>query len=416
MSKPTAIITAATPAATPTTPSQTPAELRKLSQSIESGGRADSLVPLFYQLYEAQAQSKAIPLRILKSVDMHDEDRLVVVGAGPGIGKSALVGSETAIDLAAQGAHVVVCNYEMRQFGSIQRLHACASFRSSTPILMDSIIDKSASPELLSQIYQQQVASKTGTITFARPRSPKDLAAILKDIRDEFPNDKIVNIYDYLQRMPWFSDSNKEQRHIVSATLRAIQDVGAEFDCHSIVISSLNRGGYGKSDLDAFREAGEIESDADMAILLNLGEKTTKGEYSPISDPAKIIEARKKPIVDLLVCVIKQRHSLESSYHLRFHKKFQAFESMSEAGQVPQECQTKPEGEGGKPSAAVSENDSAGENAETATTEKAKEKQTAAKTTSAPKSKMKTAKEMRPKKDVLLQFALLNHFKKGGHI
>lgn len=329
--EPQAEVTEQAPAAQPQPQiepvTETTQQLSK-SQRIEQGGDSNKIASIFFRLYESEAKNPPKPLIIGKNLPIYSDDRLIILGSMPAIGKSALAGATTAIELVEQGAHVILCNYEMRHQGSLQRIISCASYREEEMdrIETSAIIRRTADVGLLQGIWNKYISQKPGTITLARPDSPDELNIIVAAARDENPDSKIVIIYDYLQRMPWFP-AISEQRLRTKETLRSIQDIANKVQAHSIVIASVNRGGYGKADMSAYKEAGEIESDADIAIVLTLGKINTAGEAENIEIMDEIIAERRQPEVTVLVNIVKQRNGQEGQYALKFIKRFQAFEN-----------------------------------------------------------------------------------------
>ena len=89
-------------------------------------------------------------------------------------------------------------------------------------------------------------------------------------------------VIDYLQKLP---PSSTDARRITSAKDRidlltsALRRLARDLDSPVVCISSENRQGYGSTTLDVFKESGEIEYSADVAVILT-GDK----ECSPAPD------------------------------------------------------------------------------------------------------------------------------------
>jgi len=296
------------------------------SQQIELGGKADQLAASFFRLYADEAKNPPKALIIAGGVEMWPEDRLVIIGGMPGTGKTAIAGAKSVLDLIKQGAHVVVLNYEMRHQASLQRLISCASYGTKTPIETTAIIKRVADVDEIQTIWGVNISQQPGTITLIRPDGPAELEATLTQIRGDHPDGKIVVIYDYLQRMPW-NEEIIEPRTRTTRTLRMIQSIANTYGAHSIVIVSVNRSGYGKADMTAYKEAGEIESDADIAVVLTLGRINSCGEVENIECMEDIIKERRQPEVMVLVNVVKQRNESEKQFAVNFIKRYQAFEA-----------------------------------------------------------------------------------------
>lgn len=101
---------------------------------------------------------------------------------------------------------------------------------------------------------------------------------------------------DYLQKLrPRLSDDRRinSTKDSIDVQVSALRRMARDFDSPVVTISSQNRAGYNSSKLDGFKESGEIEYSADVAMVLTQPEsadETSKSDYKNMD--LKIIKNR----------------------------------------------------------------------------------------------------------------------------
>ena len=103
------------------------------------------------------------------------------------------------------------------------------------------------------------------------------LAAI--QLRQKTQASRLLIIVDYLQIIPT-SDAYNDIRQKVNFITSELRRLGRDLDAPVVAISSVNRAAYNQigNGLDAFKESGDIEFSADVALILKNDKEKTKGE------------------------------------------------------------------------------------------------------------------------------------------
>lgn len=201
---------------------------------------------------------------------------MIVVGARPAVGKSALVTQITS-NLAKQGKRIGFYNLEMQDKQVYERFLVNESgigltrLRRAIRFLGDEKERFDKANEKLARADNIVIAS-SGSKTVA-------------DIRNESRHmDYDIIIIDYLQLLKADNTYRGNRTAEVGEISRAIKNLAMELNIPIIALSQLNRGSEMKENkepsMSELREAGNIEQDASVIILLwNLSEddKTRKG-------------------------------------------------------------------------------------------------------------------------------------------
>lgn len=246
--------------------------------------------------------------------------RLSIIGGMPGAGKTAYI-LQTALSLSEQGFVVLICTYEMHENAIIDRL-----WSNGYEIPCDNFSNYSLPEEVVEGLIDDE---RLNRIFVATPRSA---AEVQKYITDNIYSDpdlaemrkpEVIIIYDYLQRIPFHPELSTPKEK-VSASLQDILNINNTLDVHSIVLASLNREGYHLTGMEAFKEAGDIEFDADMAIIMRIGKQNRYGYWQPVGKD-ELATARKSKQVNIIFNMVKNRHGGELEYVMGFDKSVQKF-------------------------------------------------------------------------------------------
>ncbi len=139
--------------------------------------------------------------------------------------------------------------------------------------------------KLLAALEQYFAVSKYLTIVEGDETTTVDTILNLATAKMSHASSRCLIAVDYLQKLPLrLSDaprvtSTKDGIDIQVSTLRRI---ARELDSPVVTISSENRAGYNSRKLDVFKESGEIEYSADIAMVLTPAKSTeapTNAEY-----------------------------------------------------------------------------------------------------------------------------------------
>ncbi len=246
------------------------------------------------------------------------DHRLVILGGMPGTGKSAYMSAEAALELAGQGILVFIMTYEMHQNKVVERLLCNGGL-----VKCDDLDDFKLTDAEIDEAFNK-VETRLDRIFITSPKSVNDVHTYIQgvlsdpDTSDSQEKPQIIIVWDYLQRIPLRSDID-DTRLRIAANLQEILAINEIYNAQSVVLTSLNRNGYHLTSMEAFKEAGDIESDMDMGIIMRLAEMDDNGVWKPV-DKEKLNEARKAPEVPVLFSMVKNRHGAEIEFTMKFDK------------------------------------------------------------------------------------------------
>lgn len=217
--------------------------------------------------------------------------QLIVLGARPAVGKSALMGG-LAVHIAKQSAPVGIISLEMPArdiFGRMASSESGISFREidrnelnepQMNVVMKSITNLASLP-----IYFSDTA-KTNIFDI---RAKAELLKQKHGIKALF--------VDYLQLVEETTGKNRNRENAISEISRGLKMIAMNMDIPVIALSQLNRESESKdrkpkkSDL---RESGSLEQDADIVMLLHrdyaIGKVTDEQGNSTINKAELLIE------------------------------------------------------------------------------------------------------------------------------
>lgn len=174
---------------------------------------------------------------------------LHVIAAEPTVGKSALAlymsTKMVEINEKCKGLYIT---YEISKKQCWARVAAIKDTRAWNLIETDSIM----TPE--SKAYCKQLSKQL------RIESFWDISEIQR-VSDDYD----FFVIDYIQKMP----ADLEEGRGIAKNLKALSRLATTKDKIIIIVSSLNRMGYGKEALSIFKETGDIEYSVQSAILLS---------------------------------------------------------------------------------------------------------------------------------------------------
>ena len=192
-------------------------------------------------------------------------EKLVVVGARPATGKSALAVS-AAMATQARGK-VLFCSYEMTPEEIVGRMVANLSGVDS-----QSIAYRKLGIVEYDRIYPAISGAAGFNIVF-RPDANTPGKIRAEAIRQKKDGDLALIVVDYLQQMS--SGMRAESRRVeVGQISRALKQLAMETGVPVLALSQLNRQSEGTASkaptMAEMRESGDIEQDADVIILMHV--------------------------------------------------------------------------------------------------------------------------------------------------
>lgn len=185
---------------------------------------------------------------------------LIVIGARPGVGKSAFAG-ELALAAAYAGQQTVIYSMEMKADELAERF---VSRNGAIP--MDKLIDNNLTPEDWKNVGN--ASSRLSSLPIWISDEPYITPAKIRAEMRAMPDTKMI-IIDFLTLMA--SSKKYANRNLeVGADSRELKMLAMELDIPIIVLAQLNRGvdENERPTLRDLRDSGEIEQNANKVLLL----------------------------------------------------------------------------------------------------------------------------------------------------
>ena len=201
---------------------------------------------------------------------------MIVIGARPAVGKSALV-TQITINLAKQGNRIGFYNLEMQNKQVYERFVVSESGIGLTR-LRRAIKFLGDEEERFNKANETLEKAENIVITSGGAKSVSDIRSESKHM------DYDIIIIDYMQLLKAKTTYRGNRAAEVGEISRSIKNLAMELNIPIIALSQLNRVSEMKDTKEPtmaeLREAGNIEQDASVIILLwnlNADDKTKKG-------------------------------------------------------------------------------------------------------------------------------------------
>ena len=198
---------------------------------------------------------------------------LVVVGARPSVGKSALA-TQWAEQLAQSGQKVGYYNLEMQDRALYERFIASKSGIETTRVRLAKAFlnDEEAK-------YKQAVDELSKQENIVIFTGAKKVSEIRQDVREyKFG----VVIIDYVQLLTPNGRYQGNRAAEVSEISRDCKNLAMDFGCVVLALTQLNRASEGRSDkrptMADIRESGSIEQDASVIFLMWQGDENDRSQ------------------------------------------------------------------------------------------------------------------------------------------
>jgi len=280
------------------------------------------------ELFVEQNNRMTHPLRTdFNFLQWLDEGRLVVLGGGSGLGKTAYV---------LQMLYELVRDNQDRD-DSVIGIYASSEMMieelTMRLIVNQSVIDdvdmlnvrKAFNRRLNDEKTIQQNIAKAKLLLSDIPFfflnasrfNLKNIIEMIKATREKNPNKRIFVVIDYLQLLMLDSDSLQE----VNRVIKELKDCLVENKANAIVISALNRDAIKNNyvDMSAFKDSSMIEYTSDIAILFAF--KNDKGKYTLKAND----ECRTNNEIEFYAHCVKNRVGKMFTDRLVFNKLKQRF-------------------------------------------------------------------------------------------
>ncbi len=287
-----------------------------------------------------------------------DEGRLVVIGGGSGLGKTAFV-LQMLYELVRD-------NQDREEEDNVIGIYASSEMMieelTMRLIVNQQILDnvnmlnirKAFNAKITNEKELKENITKAKIILSDIPFfflnasrfNLKDIIDMIKLTRKKNKDKRIFIVIDYLQLLLLDVDNLQEMNRVI----KELKDCLVEYKANAIVISALNREATknDRIDMSAFKDSSMIEYTSDIAILFGF-KKTTSKEKTTYT--LKIKEENKnKNEIEMYAYCVKNRIGKYFNTKLIFNKEKQRFiinpPYSIEYAQAPQEQEEKSNDEG----------------------------------------------------------------------
>lgn len=235
---------------------------------------------------------------------LHAEE-LTVIGARPGVGKTALA-LKIAQNISNKGIKVAIISLEMSKNQLVERLIAKESMVDSekirTGILTENEMNRVV--EATARVYELPIFINT------KSKNIQDIEIYARRLKNK--EDIGLLIIDYIQLMKSQNKLNSREQEVSEIT-RTLKLLSLELKMPIIGLCQLNRNAArSEPTLADLRESGAIEQDADNVIFL----------YK------KDDNEERKSVEDIVIDLQKQRAGPLAKVVVRFDKKISEFTNL----------------------------------------------------------------------------------------
>lgn len=185
--------------------------------------------------------------------------QLTILGARPGVGKTALAG-QIAIHLAKQGIRVAFISLEMTKQTVLERIF-CNEFKINSYDLNQESLPKYITDkfipfiELMSKLPLQIIDDYAFTVD--------ELYTLIEHLNFKFD----VLILDHLQHIS--SQKGVGRWDTLTEYLRYVKEISLRFNFASLILSQINRDGTDRPTMANLKGTGAIEEMADHILLMH---------------------------------------------------------------------------------------------------------------------------------------------------
>lgn len=257
-------------------------KLQQRLQSLNSHGFESEwkdMSQLMVEMYQHQEQmSKREGIGIRSGIFAIDNSnggfhpgQMIVIGARPSVGKSALMG-QMAINMAAKGTKVGIISLEMKDAEIAGRL-AAIDTNSDFNVLFRGLYNDQ---DQRHRIYNRIGKSTAHLPIFVSDKTEANIHEIrAKAVKLQATEGLDLLCIDYLQLVEGTGNTNRNRENEVSEISRGVKIMAKEMNIPVIAICQLNREVTKRKGRDRYpqlgdlRESGSLEQDADIVMFLH---------------------------------------------------------------------------------------------------------------------------------------------------
>lgn len=256
--------------------------------TAHDGPSISELADGIMQRWDAEPDRVNTPWPVMTDIVMGwERQTLVVIGAAPSVGKTAMM-TQIARSAIAQNQPTLFVSLEMSEEAITARLVSQISNVAYRQVISGDM------PQQEARSVGEALAWLNGTPLTIRTPKMCNAGAISALIRS-FPNTRIVCV-DYMQLIAGEGDNRAQQ---IGNVVHTLKRAAVECDCTVIAASQLNRATFdtasSKPELHNLRESGDIEAAADIVILL-WRDRDELSEHGRVRRYCRVAKNRNGPI------------------------------------------------------------------------------------------------------------------------
>lgn len=245
--------------------------------SVSDGWKQmDEMIVGLYKHQDKMTETKGMGLLTgFKTIDRvyggFHNGQMIVIGARPSMGKSALAG-QIAMNIAAKNKKVGIISLEMSNNEIMARMASIDTDIDFNTIYRALFIDEYQRD----QFYQKLNNSTVNLPIWVSEKTDVNISAIkAQAMKLKYKSGIDCLIIDYLQLIGGETSKNKNRENVVAEISRGFKILCKELDIPGIILCQLNREVEKRKGMDRFpklsdlRESGAIEQDADCVLFLH---------------------------------------------------------------------------------------------------------------------------------------------------
>lgn len=243
-------------------------------------------------------------------IDGFKREKLVIIGARPGAGKTAIALNMVKTHSIDNNLPSVVFNMEMSKTELIKRM--ISNIGNIQSELMRNPMKTFKEKHWNDTMNSVGVLGSSKMRIFDNPTI--DLAYIKQKCRSvsrEFPGEHMIVFIDYLQLIKGDPKLEANKNLQIGEISKALKVLARELKCTVVCLSQLGRNVEQRQDkrpiMSDIRDSGQVEQDADIIGMLYRDDY-----YNP--------DSQEKNVIELIIC--KNREGRNGTIKLAFHKEY----------------------------------------------------------------------------------------------
>lgn len=237
---------------------------------------------------------------------------LTIIGANTGLGKTTFA-LQLADNVAQQpNTKVLFFSLELTEYELVSKSLSRLSY------LDDNLTNHTPNDFISNRVddldtyYSHYEPIESNVYIVYNVRDVVKISKSICEFCNNFENDKVVVIIDYIQFIDCNGNNDKQNVDIITRELKALAN---NYNIPIVAISSLSREGAKRNDISSFKESGSIEYTADYLIIM----------YQKENDRGLAFTGETNTIT---VEFLKNRFGVKGQFDLKYIGKYATFKEL----------------------------------------------------------------------------------------